>query len=182
MSFGINLETYAQHYQFIAFIVLLVVGLVVGTVLEKRHLKAIKAREKFFYQLPTVTMSLEKFLPQSQWHQVERAELVVGSVVMAPDYFRIIMAGIINILGGKVTVFESTLDRGRREAILRMKEAAPMADLVVNTRLEMACMKIGHGKVHVQPLCLYAYGTAIRLKKKAPPKETEHIWTDAETR
>ena len=71
-----------------------------------------------------------------------------------------------DVLGGKVFSYESVLDRARREAILRMKESAPLADMVVNTRLEMVELKSVIEQLPIRPLCLYAYGTAIRLKKK----------------
>jgi uncharacterized protein YbjQ (UPF0145 family) len=160
------LQFYLKNIQFFSTVILLVVGYGVGSFLERSHVVSIKERERFFHRLPAVTMKLDHFLPASEWHNVESAELVVGSIVIAPDYFRFVLGAIIDVLGGKVFSYESVLDRARREAILRMKESAPMADMVVNTRLEMVEMKSVIEQLPIRPLCLYAYGTAIRLKKK----------------
>jgi uncharacterized protein YbjQ (UPF0145 family) len=159
-------QYYFQHLEFFSTVLLLVVGYGVGTLLEMIHVRSIKERERFFHRIPAVTMKLEHFLPPAQWHNVDAAELVVGSIVIAPDYFRFVMGMIMDIVGGKVFTYESVLDRARREALLRMKESAPMADLVVNTRLEMVEMQSVIQQLPIKPLCLYAYGTAIRLKTK----------------
>jgi uncharacterized protein YbjQ (UPF0145 family) len=50
--------------------------------------------------------------------------LVSGHVVIAQDYFKSFLASLVNITGGRVTSYESLLDRGRREALCRMRESA----------------------------------------------------------
>ena len=159
------LQLYLQNYEAVLTTILLLVGFVVGTLIEKSHLAKIKERERFFYKMPAVTMKLEKFLPEAYWNQVESTRLVVGAVVIAPDYFRFVLGGIVNAIGGKIGSYESVLDRSRREVILRMKESAPMADLIVNTRLEMDQLDPIIPYFPIQPLAIYAYGTAVRLKK-----------------
>ena len=81
------------------------------------------------------------------------------------------LGSLINIVGGKVFAYEGVLDRARREALLRMKESAPMADMIVNTRLEMVEMQSVIRQMPIRPLCLYAYGTAIHLKEHAKAME-----------
>jgi uncharacterized protein YbjQ (UPF0145 family) len=85
-------------------------------------------------------------------------------VVVSIDYFKRLLAILRNIFGGRVSAYESLVDRARREAILRMKESANKsgADIVVNMRLETAT--IGYNanqKRHVGSIEAIDYGTAI---------------------
>ena len=80
-------------------------------------------------------------------------------MVIASDYFKTFTAGLINIFGGRVTPFESLVDRARREALLRMKEQASQtgASIVFNVKLETTRIATGRlGAVEV-----LAYGTAL---------------------
>ena len=84
---------------------------------------------------------------------------------MSADYFRSFLAGLRNIIGGRVASFEAMMDRGRREAILRMKEQFPEADVIVNLRLEtstIGAQQAGRRSNQLGTVELFAYGTAIR--------------------
>jgi uncharacterized protein YbjQ (UPF0145 family) len=99
--------------------------------------------------------------------KVEAIGLVTGQVVIGSDPFKRYIANLVNLIGGRVSVFEAPMDRARREAILRMKEKALhlRADEVVNFRIET--MSICGGK-SAQPLGIVevvAYGTAVRYAK-----------------
>ncbi len=138
----------------IIFIILLALGYFVGTMfVERRHYASLEKRESKFLNLPVVTAG--EFLEDKE---VSRVGLVYGSVVVAADYFKLIMAGLRNILGGEVRSYETILDRARREAILRLKEKAKDADLILNLRLETSQIRIGCAEV-------LAYATAIYYKK-----------------
>ena len=82
-----------------------------------------------------------------------------GSTVIASDYFKSFVAGLVNIFGGRVVPFESLLDRARREALLRMKEQARAAGAayVFNVKYETARVTAGRGAA----LEVLAYGTAM---------------------
>ncbi len=137
----------------IGFVLLLVVGYLFGKYFEKRHYKSIIKREEQFNQLPAIAT---KYPPQDQVYQ---QQLVSGGVVIASDYFKSFVAGLINVFGGRVTPFESMLDRGRREAILRMKQNAQAhnANYVFNVKLETSRIATGRlGAIEV-----LAYGTAM---------------------
>ena len=137
----------------IGFVLLLVVGYLFGKYFEKRHYKSIIQREEQFNQLPAIAT---KYPPQDQVYQ---QQLVSGGVVIASDYFKSFVAGLINVFGGRVTPFESMLDRGRREAILRMKQnaLAHNANYVFNVKLETSRIATGRlGAIEV-----LAYGTAM---------------------
>ena len=70
----------------------------------------------------------------------------------------------INLVGGRVTVYESLMDRARREAILRMKEEAGSCDMIINTRLETMTISNTSNK-STGTVELLAYGTAIKLQR-----------------
>jgi uncharacterized protein YbjQ (UPF0145 family) len=141
-------------------IILLFIGYFAGTAIEKRHYKSIIAREKQFLTLPVVTMRNEDLVLQ-KGRTVAECKLVSGCVAVSVDYFKMFAASLRNLVGGNVVSFESLVDRGRREAILRMKEEAGNADIITNLRLETSPI---YRNTEQNPKCItvYAYGTAIR--------------------
>jgi len=95
----------------------LMLGYFIGTAREKKHYRSIKMREAKAQHIPTT----------AQKHfqtEVRDTKLVYGNVVIAQDYFKSFLAGLRNIVGGRVSAYESLIDRGRREATLRLKEQA----------------------------------------------------------
>lgn len=135
-------------------IILTGVGYFIGTLVEKKHYKEIEEREARLLHLPVV--SGENMLEEKE---VDDARLVYGSAVISTDYFKLILAGLRNLVGGEVSAFETLLDRGRREAILRLKEKARDADIILNLRVETSRISPA-GSTEV-----LAYGTAVYYKK-----------------
>jgi uncharacterized protein YbjQ (UPF0145 family) len=135
------------------FVVALVLGYSFGKAAERKHLRSIIKRENTMNQLPAIASRYPPDDPAYKQH------LVAGNVVVASDYFKSFVAGLIGIFGGRVTPFESLLDRGRREAILRMKQEAEKinAELVFNVKLETT--RIATGRVGA--IEVLAYGTAL---------------------
>lgn len=136
---------------------LVLVAMIVGTILEKRHYASILRREAELHHIIVVAV---KQAPEG----FQGGQLVRGSVVVSSDYFRRFLAGLRQIVGGPVQTFETLLDRGRREAILRMKaEAAALgANAVFNVKIDTASMmqsgSLGTAEV-------IAYGTAGKLSE-----------------
>ena len=141
----------------IVFLILLALGYFAGTSLEKRHYQSIKLRERQTLYLPVVTFGAKQPLPKAH-----SAALFVGSVVISVDYFKTFASSLQKLVGGRLVAYESLLDRGRREALLRMKEAAIAwgASQVMNVRLETATIggKAG-GSITIEVI---AYGTGVR--------------------
>ena len=146
--------------QLIIFLILIALGYSVGTVAEKRHYKSIEQREAAFLDMPAVTLGKSAVDAST----VVKSQLVAGSAVIAIDYFKRFLAGLRNIFGGNVKSYESLIDRARREAVLRMKEQAGEAAIIVNVRIETST--IGKSKRKQKSTCVeaLAYGTALTLK------------------
>ena len=139
----------------ILFAVLLTVGYISGTILEKRHLNSIRSRENEMINLPTVM--LKKPLNASI---ISQSKLVTGSVVISIDYFKKIVASLVNIFGGNMVSYETLVDRARREAILRMKSEANDASEIINIRIETSSISKNANR-SVGAVEVLAYGTAI---------------------
>ncbi len=145
----------------IIFVALVVLGYIVGSLAERRHLRSIETREAAQLSQPIVTLEHVSY-PEDQ---IESANLVAGSAVISVDYFKRLLASFRNIFGGRVKSYESLLDRARREALLRMKESAPTATAIVNVRIETASIGRRANKKGVGCVEAIAYGTALTLRK-----------------
>jgi uncharacterized protein YbjQ (UPF0145 family) len=144
-------------------LLLLLCTYLIGSSIERLHFRDIRIRESRSRRFPTVN-----FRTAPRGWRVSDAELVTGSVVVSIDYFKRFLAGLRMLFGGRVSSYESLLDRGRREAILRMKEAAFEAgyNAVINVRIETSRLASsnskGEGTAGVEIL---AFGTAVKLAK-----------------
>ena len=139
----------------IIFVVLLTVGYISGSILERRHLTSIRSRENDMVDLPTIM--LKKPINPSG---ILESRLVAGSVVISIDYFKKIVASLVNIFGGNIVSYETLIDRARREAILRMKSEAENASEIINVRIETSSISKNANK-NVGAVEVLAYGTAI---------------------
>lgn len=144
-------------------LVLLALGYFVGRWKERRHYQSIREREA---QLANVLAFAVRYPPDVVTPQDCR--LVSGSVVISSDYFKQFVAGLRTLIGGRLTSYESLLDRARREATLRMKEEARQfgSTLVVNVKVESTTVSGGMRK-GLPAMEVMAYGTA--LKPAAAP-------------
>lgn len=140
----------------IIFLTLLALGYGFGRAAELRHFKSIKARETLLRQIPAIASKIPD--PTLRPNQTQ---LVTGSVVISVDYFKRFIATLRNLIGGRVTSYETLLDRARREAILRMKQEAQAlgASLVFNIKLETSSISQGQRNT-VGAVEVLAYGTA----------------------
>ena len=136
-------------------VILLILGYLFGRVIEKRHFRSLIERELASQDLPVVA---SRFPPEDQYYE---QRLVSGSVVIAADYFKTFLAVLINLFGGRVTPFESLLDRARRESILRMKHQATQlqAAYVFNVKFDTAGISTGASRGAATEVL--AYGTAL---------------------
>lgn len=147
--------------QLIVFACLLCVGYFAGSWLERKHFASLDLREQATRSLLVLT---QKTVPGAP--QMRDGTLVSGSVVVSVDYFKRLVAGLRNLFGGRIEAYETLLERGRREALLRMKEEAIARgfDAVVCVRVETSRLASaatqGKGTAGVEIL---AFGTAVKL-------------------
>ncbi len=141
----------------IIFLTLLTVGYIFGRIAETRHFKSIVKREHQFRAI----LCFSERLPPPSTEPVE-TELVAGNVVISVDYFKRVAASLRGLIGGRVTAYETLVERARREAILRMKEQAKLkgAHTICNVKLETASITKGK-KQQIGSVEVYAYGTAL---------------------
>ncbi len=141
-------------YDILFFLFLLTLGYIFGTIIEKRHFTALQRREEQMVYLPMI--AIKKPLKDEN---ITHSELVNGSVVISIDFFKKFVAGLINFFGGNITVYESLVDRARREALLRMKESAKDASEIINIKIETS--SITKNTKGIGAIEVLAYGTAI---------------------
>ncbi|WP_372654751.1 YbjQ family protein [Halobacteriovorax sp.] len=137
---------------------LLFIGLAIGAYNEQRHLKSLRERERA--TLSVKLNNLKKIdIPNGD---IVEQRLAVGGTVVSIDYFKLIVAGIKSLFGGRLRGIESLVSRARREAVLRMKEDAIDYNLIVNVRIETSSISSDIGRRSVGSIEVLAYGTAIK--------------------
>lgn len=137
-------------------IALVLIGLHFGRVAERRHYLSLADRENIFRQISVSTMRRPPF--EKAYHTA----LVSGSTVVSVDFFKVFVANLKNLIGGRLTTYESLLERARREAILRMKQDAVElgATTIINTRFETSRIS-GNASQGIGSVEVLAYGTAL---------------------
>jgi uncharacterized protein YbjQ (UPF0145 family) len=138
-------------------LILLALGFGFGRLAENRHYRSLRQREWLYRELPLFP---QRRLPP--YPHTPQTVLVAGNVVISADYFKRFLAGLRNLIGGRVGSYESLLDRARREALLRMKAEARRhgATAVYNVKLETASISKGAGNT-IGSVEVFAYGTAV---------------------
>lgn len=141
-------------------ILLIIVGVtyVTGTIIEKRHYKDVIKREIALIKKPIINAGAKTWNSKKK---IKKIELVTGEVVISGDYFKNFAATLKSFFGGRLTSFESVLDRGRREAILRMRENAKDANFIINAKIESVMINDYYTNNSVPQCAIIAYGTAI---------------------
>jgi uncharacterized protein YbjQ (UPF0145 family) len=144
--------------EIIVALLLLVIGIIFGQLNERAHYRDIERREKLYRR---VLVLPQRFVPPEL--KAEQTRLVCGSVVVASDYFKRVAAGLKQLIGGRLGMYESLLDRARREAILRLKEDAFRfgAHAVCNLKIQTSSISQG-AKGQIGSVEVLAYGTAVR--------------------
>ncbi|MFL0796140.1 MAG: YbjQ family protein [Cellvibrionaceae bacterium] len=144
-------------FQLGIFILLLLTGYIFGRRAEKKHYHSIIDREDQFRHITVTTDRIPE--PALISHD---PSLVSGSVVISVDYFKVVVAGLRSLIGGRLSAYESLLDRARREAILRMQEHADAlgAVSIINTKIETSRIS-GNAGQGVGSIEILAYGTGL---------------------
>lgn len=138
---------------------LIALGFLAGRVNEGCHCRSLARREA----IPGPVLTNLKALPEGM--AARESRLLVGSVVIASDYFKTFGASLKTLVGGRLRTLETLLSRGRREALLRLREQAAEtgADIVLNVRFETAVIMRGKSNRPYPAAEVLAYGTGVKL-------------------
>lgn len=145
-------------------LLLLVVTYFIGNMIERKHFRRLQEREEAMHGFPVVSFDT---MPDD-W-KVASSDMVTGSIVISLDYFKRVIAGLRGLVGGRIKTYEPLLERARREALLRMSEAARAQgfDAIFNVRLETSRLanagRDGKGTAGVEML---AFGTAVKFSSR----------------
>lgn len=139
--------------QIVIFAILFSVGFGFGRYNERKHLQYLDEQEQ---RLAYIRVNNSRFIESTL-----PGHMISSNVVISHDYFKYAIANVQNMLGGRLTSYESVVERARREAIIRLKlEAEKMgADQIMGIRLSTTELGMQGGMVEV-----FAYGTAIQAK------------------
>ena len=142
-------------------LVLVAVGWFFGSRHERQHLAQLAKAEQ---ALGHIIVSSERFY-QPKLVAGSEGTLVLGSVVIAQDYFKMVIANIFNLFGKNLTTYETLLDRARREALVRMRTQAEAQGYnhIYGLRLEVTNVNQLGSMVEA-----IAYGTAVHSMDRVP--------------
>ena len=144
------------------FLTLLTIGVLAGRANERRHYRELEEAEEHLRDIAVSNRG-----SPGEAGTFSGGTLVVGSVVIAEDYFKRVAASLKSLVGGNLRSYETLLERGRREAIVRMKREARRlgAAHVVNVRLETASLSEDwSGRQPMFSAEFIAYGAALVRK------------------
>jgi uncharacterized protein YbjQ (UPF0145 family) len=140
------------------FLTLVTLGFFFGRRIEASHYAEIRRREAALVGLPVrAEAEMEGGSSPLPDDPTLETQIVSGNVVVANDYFKTFVASLKTIFGGRLTSYESLMDRARREAILRMKEQARAWGAT-----EVLGMRLDSTFIEALGLEVMAYGTAVR--------------------
>ena len=137
--------------QIIIFAILFCVGFGFGRYNERKHFRYLDEQEQ---RLAYIRVNNSRFAVSGY-----SGQMISSNVVISHDYFKYAIANVQNILGGRLTSYESVVERARREAIVRLKLEAEKigATQIMGIRLSTTELGMQGGMVEV-----FAYGTAIQ--------------------
>ena len=137
--------------QIIIFAILFCVGFGFGRYNEGKHFRYLDEQEQ---RLAYIRVNNSRFAVSEY-----SGQMISSNVVISHDYFKYAIANVQNMLGGRLTSYESVVERARREAIVRLKLEAEKigATQIMGIRLSTTELGMQGGMVEV-----FAYGTAIQ--------------------
>lgn len=141
-------------------LVLFIVGWFFGARHERQHLARLAIAEA---ELSHIIVSSERFY-QPIVVQDSQGELVLGSVVIAQDYFKMVIARVLSIFGKNLTTYETLLERARREALVRLRTQAHIKGYNHIYGLRFEVSNINQLGSMVEAI---AYGTAVMSSETA---------------
>ena len=138
-------------------------GALWGRRAERLHFEDLTRREKIYADFPIYNW---RKVPQD--FEVSTSTFVSGAVVISEDAGKRLLARFRNVIGGNIKSYETLMDRGRREACLRMLDQAKAsgANALINVRYDTADLTTQREK-QAAPIGIevLVFGTAVHLRK-----------------
>ena len=131
-----------------------ITGWLIVSWFERRHLKSLSLRE---FELKNIRINT---LKQAPICEPEAATLLIGSVVVAHDYFRTLIIFLRKLVGGNIRPFERLVQSGRREALIRLKREADSRGNNNIINLRFTTSSISGRFLHAVEMVVY--GTGVR--------------------
>lgn len=130
-------------------------GMIVGIIIELRHFWSLYRREKAISGFVTTA---SRTIPEG----ASLVGLVTGTVALSEDTFRGFFIRFRKLFGGRIRRYEKLMRRARREARLRMADAARShgADMVMSVRYETSNIAASSNGA-ITAMEVIAYGTAV---------------------
>lgn len=143
-------------------VLLLVLGFFTGRMISKRHLTRIEKAEQELSHIKLWTSG--QFPKELNVAGTGHNALVNGNVTLSLDVFRQFLNMVSNIFGKNLKSAEHLCERGRREAVIRMKRKAQHfgADQILDVRFAGYSV-LGKGG-RMSGLEFLAYGTAVKTQ------------------
>lgn len=153
------------------FLLLVAVGYWRGRRNERAHLAEIERLED---ELRDVLVFSSRYPPRLA--RATDPVLVSGSVVVASDFYRLLLASLRKVVGGNYRAYENMLSRGRRHALVRLKQDARArgARMVFNVRFETARISNAQRGGEAAQVEVLAYGTAFVAARGAVADSRVH--------
>lgn len=146
------------------FIAPLVLFFFVGTYMEKRHIRSLEKREAQYsnFLVTDVRGYVGGANPKAA------GMLVTAEVVVATDYFKNFVAALYKIIGGELRIYQSLMERARREAVMRLREQATQNgyNAICNIRMETMDLTVLSPKQKTAMVAVTAYGTAYYIPRQ----------------
>ncbi len=136
------------------------IGFVFGRTIEANHFRRLARREAETSDILTFS---ERFPPEG----VSEGVLVSGSVALAQDGFKALLASLRMFFGGRIATYEQLVHRARREAVLRMKDDARAkgADLIFNVKFVTSNIAASDPRRPTLAVEVLAFGTAVHVTR-----------------
>jgi len=147
-----------QWIPLLLIVIPIAIGFGVGSWRERRHFVLIARRET-----KTADMRVNNLRFITDPNTVRSSALVSGQAVIATDFFKSFAASLRNIIGGEVRVFETLMERARREARLRMIDEAMAlgATEIWNVRFETSNINSSGPHNPAVSVEVFVFGTAV---------------------
>lgn len=147
-----------EWFTLLLIVVPIAIGFGIGSWRERSHFKSIARRES-----ETTNFQINSLRHITDPQSVRSSALVSGQAVIATDYFKSFAASLRNIIGGEVRVFESLMERARREARLRMIDEARAlgATEIWNVRFETSNINSSGPRNPAVSVEIFVFGTAV---------------------